>query len=119
MKIFNQSTPVFVQVADEIRHDILGGRYQPGEQIPTVRQIAFNVSVNPNTVQRSLALLEEEGLLFTKGTLGRFVTLDEDLILSSREKVKRELLEGLIKEAESLGITRADIIEFLKEGGSV
>ena len=119
MKILNQSTPVFIQVADGIRRDILGGKYQPGEQIPTVRQIAFDVSVNPNTVQRSLALLEEEGLLFTKGTMGRFVTLDENLITSSREKGKKELLESLIKEAESLGISRCDIINFIKEGDTV
>lgn len=119
LKILNQSTPVFIQVADGIRRDILGGKYQPGEQVPTVRQIAFDVSVNPNTVQRSLALLEEEGLLFTKGTMGRFVTLDENLIASSREKGKKELLESLIKEAESLGISRCDIINFIKEGDTV
>ena len=59
MKILNQSTPVFIQVADEIRRDILGGKYPPGMQIPTVRQIAYDVSVNPNTVQKSLALLED------------------------------------------------------------
>ena len=119
MKILNQSTPVFVQVADGIRRDIFGGKYQPGEQIPTVRQLAFDTSVNPNTVQRSLSLLEDEGLIFTKGTLGRFVTEDKALIASSLETVKREILEGLIKEAESLGITRGDIINFVKEGDTV
>ena len=119
MKLFNQSTPVFIQVAEEIRRDILGGKYLPGEQIPTVRQIAFSVSVNPNTVQRSLSLLEEEGLLFTKGTVGRFVTEDEGLIESVRERVKKEMLEGLITEAELLGITRGDIINFVKEGEAV
>lgn len=119
LKLFNQSTPVFIQVAEEIRRDILGGKYLPGEQIPTVRQIAFSVSVNPNTVQRSLSLLEEEGLLFTKGTVGRFVTEDEGLIESVRERVKKEMLEGLITEAELLGITRGDIIKFVEEGEAV
>ena len=116
MKLSNQSTPVFIQVADEIRREIFCGKYVPGVQIPTVRQIAFNVSVNPNTVQRALSLLEEEGLLFTKGTVGRFVTEDEALIEASRERVKKAILESLIKEAESLGITRGDIIKFVKEG---
>ena len=116
LKILNQSTPVFVQVADGIRRDIFGGKYQPGEQIPTVRQLAFDTSVNPNTVQRSLSLLEDEGLIFTKGTVGRFVTEDEGLIKAVRDRVKKEILESLMKEAESLGITRGDIIKFVKEG---
>ena len=119
LKLSNQSTPVFIQVAEEIRRDIFGGKYQPGEQIPTVRQIAFSVSVNPNTVQRSLSLLEEEGLLFAKGTVGRFVTEDEGLIKAVRDRVKKEILESLIKEAESLGITRGDIIKFVEEGEAV
>ena len=119
MKIFNQSTPVFIQVADEIRRDILGGKYLPGVQIPTVRQIAYDVSVNPNTVQKSLALLEDEGLLFTKGTAGRFVTEDEAHIRGARERMKREILERLIGEAELLGITRGDIMNYVKKGESV
>ena len=116
MKILNQSTPVFIQVADEIRRDILGGKYPPGMQIPTVRQIASDVSVNPNTVQKSLALLEDEGLLFTKGTVGRFVTEDEAYISRASKRMKREMLESLVSEAELLGITRSDIINYLKEG---
>ena len=119
MKIFNQSIPVFIQVADEIRRDIFSGKYLPGGQIPSVRQIAYDTSVNPNTVQKSLALLEEEGILFTKGTVGKFVTEDEERIDIARERMKREILESLINEAELLGITRKDIIKYVKEGETV
>ena len=115
----NQSTPVFIQVADEIRHGILGGKYNPGEQIPTVRQIAYDLSVNPNTVQKALLLLEGEGLLFTKATIGRFVTEDEEFIDGVRERVKRETLESLIREAELLGVSRSDIINYIKEGEEI
>lgn len=119
MKNFNQSMPVFIQVADEIRHDIFSGKYLPGAQIPSVRQIAYDASVNPNTVQRALALLESEGLLFTRSTAGRFVTEDEELVKKACERMKAEILKSLVSEAELHGITRGEIIKYVKEGDTV
>ncbi len=113
--IYNRNAPLFIQIADTIRRDILNGAYSSDEQIPTVRGLAFNVSANPNTVQKALALLEEEGLLYTKGTAGRFVTSDSALLDATRKRIKSEALAALIADAESIGITRKDIINYINE----
>lgn len=113
--IYNRTAPLFIQIADAIRRDILNGVFSADEQIPTVRGLAFNVSANPNTVQKALTLLEEEGLLYTKGTAGRFVTSDAELLETTRKRVKDETLRALFSEAESLGITNADIISYINE----
>ena len=112
---YNRTAPLFIQIADTIRRDILNGTYSPNEQIPTVRGLAFNVSANPNTVQKALSLLEDEGLLYTKGTAGRFVTSDPTLLEATRKRVKSEAMAALMQEAESLGITRADIMSYINE----
>ena len=68
---FEGSRPVYIQIAERIINMVLSGTYKPGEQLPTVRQLALDVAVNPNTVQRALTELENEGLLCAKGTQGR------------------------------------------------
>lgn len=110
-----RSIPFFLQISEKIRRDVINGRYTPDTQIPTVRQIACELSANPNTVQRALLLLEDEGLLYTKGTLGRFVTPDSELIKAAAQRARREALKGLLSEAYALGITGEEIIEFIKK----
>ncbi len=114
-----RSIPFFLQISEKIRRDIISGHYAPDTQIPSVRQIACELSANPNTVQRALLLLEDEGLLYTKGTLGRFVTPDEQLINEAAERARDEVLRGLLAEAYSLGITGEKIIEFIKKEGAL
>lgn len=112
---FKKSLPLFVQISDRIRRDIVSGVYSEGEQLPTVRQLAVTVSANPNTVQHALSLLEDEGLVVTRGTSGKFVTSDAALLDGARVKLKRQAIEMLLSEALSLGITAEEIIEYVKE----
>ena len=70
----DHKTPVFLQLASHLRNEIVAGKYAADEQIPSVRVLAAQASVNPNTMQKARLSLEEEGLLYTRGTLGRFVT---------------------------------------------
>ena len=112
---FNQREPVFLQIASKIKRDILLGKYPPGSQIPAVRQLAFDASVNPNTMQKALATLEAEGLLYARNTLGRFVTEDSDALARARADVKRATLEKLVLEAIEVGIGYEEIIEYVKE----
>ena len=111
----NGKEPVFVQISDRLRAEILCGNYAPGDQFPTVRQLASEVAVNPNTVQRALTLLEEEGLLQTNGTQGRFVTQDADVLTSAKAALQRKTVQELFGRAKALGITGADIIRMIKK----
>ena len=91
---FNQREAVFLQIANRLRGEILGGKYPPDSQIPPVRQLAYEASVNPNTMQKALTLLEEEGLLRSRGTVGRFITSDVDILAAAKEKVRREAVKN-------------------------
>lgn len=116
---FNGHTPVYLQIVSRIRSDILMGKYQADEQIPAVRQLAFEAAVNPNTMQRALSELEREGLLYTKGTLGRFVTSDENILSMAKVTMHSEAMRNLVSETLSLGITKEELITYiqsLKEG---
>ncbi len=112
---FNNRDPVFIQIANRLRGDILGGKYKEDSQIPSVRQIANDASVNPNTVQRALSLLESEGLLYSKGTVGRFVTSDVSVLDAARERMKRETVRTMLNDAALAGITNEELIKYIKE----
>ena len=98
----------------KFRTEILNGKYRAGEQFPTVRQLALELSVNPNTVQKALNILELEGLLESKGTVGRFVTEDKEKIELSRQKLLYDFMKKSVQDAKELGITKEKMIEFLK-----
>ncbi len=112
---FNSTEAVFIQIADRLRAEIISGKYAPDSQIPTVRQLAFEVSVNPNTMQKALALLEEEGLLYTRSTVGRFITSDTEVLCAVRERMRREAVQKLINEARALGISKKELITMIEE----
>ena len=111
----DRNAPVFLQIFNKIKKDILIAQYPPNTQIPTVRQLACDMAVNPNTVQKALQLLEDEGLIVTRGTLGKFVTSDTEKIASVKKAVQNETLRAWLSELNALGITNDDVIEFIKK----
>ena len=112
---FNQREPVFLQIANRLRGDILRGEYDPEVQFPSVRQLAAEASVNPNTMQKALSYLEEEGLLYTKGTVGRFVTVDEKTLSASRERMRRDFARRAIEESLAVGMSADELIDYIKK----
>ncbi len=116
---FNSTEAVFIQIADRLRAEIVGGKYAPESQIPTVRQLAFEASVNPNTMQKALSLLESEGLLYTRSTVGRFVTSDIEVLNAARERMKHEAVQKLVSEARALGISNEELISLIKEEDNI
>ncbi len=114
---FNGTQAVFIQIADKLRRDIVNGVYLPDTQIPTVRNLAFDAAVNPNTMQRALALLEEEGLLISRTTVGRYVTSDTEIIKAARKRICVSTVKNFCLEAEALGISYEELIDYIKEVG--
>ncbi len=112
---FDKHKPVYIQIAERIRSEIITGEYPPQSQIPSVRQLAFMAAVNPNTVQRALTELEDEGIIYSKGTSGRFVTDDLALIENARRKVAQSVVDDFVIQAKRLGITKAEIIRMVEE----
>ena len=116
---FDSNLSLYLQIIDEIRKNIICGVYAPGDRVPSVRQLAMDASVNPNTVQRAFSLLEEEGLLVSKSTTGRYVTEDAERIAKEREKERLKTVKELLKAASSLGITPRELIEMIKKESGI
>ena len=85
---------MYLQLIDVIKQKIMSGEYQPGQRLPSVRELAADAAVNPNTMQRALTELEREGLLYTQRTSGRFVSEDAGMI----EGLKRTGAEQKARE---------------------
>ena len=113
---FNSNRPIYQQIVDEIELRILNGTYEMGMRLPSVRDLAVLAAVNPNTMQRALAELEEMGLVTTQRNTGRTVTTDETAVSRARD-VKADLLaETFMMQMQALGISRKEVLERLAKG---
>lgn len=102
--IFDKTLPVFRQIADTVRRRIVCGSYAKGSQLPSVRELAVEASVNPNTVQRAFLSLEGDGLIETRGTQGRFVTDSDEKIQKAREDLAAAIVDAYFENMAGLGI---------------
>lgn len=112
---FSSDRPVYLQIAERIKKSVLSGGYTAGEQLPTVRQLALEAAVNPNTVQHAFVELEDEGIIISKGTLGRFVTEDMEVIEVCRREMAEKLVKNFVDSIEELSIPLEEAIEMVKE----
>ncbi|MDD6715005.1 MAG: GntR family transcriptional regulator [Firmicutes bacterium] len=108
---FKNGIPIYLQIIDQIKRQIVSGELAPGSRIPAVRDLAQEAGVNPNTMQRALTQLEQEGLLYTQRTSGRFVTQEEEIMKQTRIQLSDEYIAELFKHLQELGLSRDDIVE--------
>ena len=113
---FRSGLALTVQIVERLRQDILKGVYESGGAFPTVRQLAYDAGVNPNTMQKALALLENEGLLVTNSTVGRTVTDDEAVLNEARRKALDSFTANIIKEAKNMSLDMKDLIRNIEKG---
>ena len=111
---FKSGEAVYQQIAHRLRYEILGGRYAPLEQMPAVRVLALEAAANPNTVQRAYTLLEEEGILETRGTAGRFVTGDRAVLEEARRREAKALTAEFLKQIYGLGLNQSEVQALLE-----
>jgi DNA-binding transcriptional regulator YhcF (GntR family) len=113
---FTSNRPIYVQIVEEIELRILNGTYEMGMRLPSVRDLAVLAAVNPNTMQRALAELEEMGLVTTQRNTGRTVTTDESAVSRARD-IKADLLaETFLMQMKALGLSRKEVLERLAKG---
>jgi len=109
----DNNKPVYIQLAEQLKSKIISGEFKAGEKIDSVRSLAEDAQVNPNTMQRALAELERENLVFSKRTSGRFVTDDKEKIKSMKKEVASEEIKNLRLTLERLGFSKEEIIELV------
>ena len=112
---FRSDTPIYAQLITQIQQRIVSGALQPGERLPSVRDLAAEAGVNPNTMQRALAQLEQDGLAFADRTAGRLVTEDTSVLDAVRRAQARVLIEHYYDAMAELGYSRTEAAELLKE----
>ena len=111
----NSDRPIYAQILERIQMQIVSGVYQPGTKIPSVRELAADAGVNPNTMQKALAELERSGLVMTQRTSGRVVTEDLNMIKEIRNQLAGEQVKEFVKKMKDLGFDREDIIDLLRK----
>ena len=100
---FDNKKPIYLQIMEKIKLQIVSHTLEPNQQLPTVRELASEAGVNPNTIQRALSDLEREGFVYSKRTTGRFVTEDKELIAQSRKQLSEEELEHFVSSMTYFG----------------
>lgn len=110
----DDSRPIWIQLQEQLTRKILSGWYRAGEKLPSVRDLAAEAGVNPNTMQRALAALDAAGLTVTNRTMGRTVTEDAVILEGMRATLAQDIIEKFYESAAELGYTREQALELLK-----
>ena len=101
---FSDDVPIYLQIIEMMKIDIVSGKYKSGDRLPAVRDLAMETGVNPNTVQRAYTELERQGLVQSERTSGRFVSIDEKRIEELRKDVADEYIRDLYTKLRKLGM---------------
>lgn len=116
---FNEKSPIYSQISEHIKMQIVSQEIKSGDQLPTVRELAQDAGVNPNTMQRAFTELEREGMVFSQRTSGRFVTEDNLLIGKIRQQVAKAELATFVNNMKKIGYKLDEITvaldHFIKE----
>lgn len=107
---------IWMQLTEVLTQRVVSGQYPPGIRIPSVRDLAAEAGVNPNTMQRALAAMEEEGLLTSQRNTGRYVTQDTDQIAATRNRLAERELALFREKMKQLGYSGQEITQLLMKG---
>ena len=110
---FDNSRPIYLQLVEQLKFQILAGTFPPGGKLESVRDLSREAGVNPNTMQRALQELEREYLIFTNRTTGRFVTEDEELLAKMRKEIVQNKMAELIHTFLQMGFQKDELVELI------
>ena len=112
---FSNDAPIYAQIVAQMKAGIATGAFPPGERLPSVRDLAVEAGVNPNTMQRALAELERDGLVHSQRTAGRFVTEDTALIGAAKRGLAADHIRSFLEAMGHLGYEEEEIIALLRQ----
>lgn len=111
----NSERPIYAQIIEKIQLAIISGHYAPGDKLPSVRDLAQEAAVNPNTMQKALTELERTGLVFAQRTSGRFITEDIGMIQKMKSEIAARHIRDFLEKMTQLGFQKEEIICFIEE----
>ena len=112
---FSNDAPIYTQLIQQIKVGIVTGVFPPGERLPSVRDLATEAGVNPNTMQRALSELERDGLVYSQRTAGRFVTEDNTMINAAKRSLAERHVRSFLEAMLRLGFRREEIIALIEQ----
>lgn len=107
---FKDDRPIYLQIIEQIEIRIVSGFYKAGDKLPSVRDMASEAAVNPNTMQKALAELELKGLLYSQRTSGRFITEDVSMIKEMRDELAKDIVNEFLNSMKKIGYGEREII---------
>jgi len=108
---FNDKMPIYLQIMDIIKMDIVTGKLKSKDKLPSVREMAMNLKVNPNTLQRAYQELERLGIVYTQRGMGTFVGEEKNMVDYLKEQMAKEVIDSFILRMKSLGFNADEIIK--------
>ena len=112
---FSNDAPIYSQLIDQIQVGIVSGVFPPGERLPSVRDLATEAGVNPNTMQRAVAELERDGLVYSQRTAGRFVTEDQTMINNIKRSLAKRHIQAFWEAMTRLGYDRQEVLALMRQ----
>ena len=107
--------PIYLQLMERIQRDIIAGIYNPGDKLPSVRDLALNAAVNPNTMQKALSELERSGLVYSQRTSGRFITEDTEMLKDLKRKQASNHIMEFFDKMKQLGFQEDEILILIQD----
>lgn len=111
----NGDRPIYLQLMEQVQLRIVSGLYPAGAKLPAVRDLAAEASVNPNTMQKALAELERNGLVYSQRTAGRFITEDQKMIERVKQGLARELVLEFLKKMGGIGYSAQETVALMQQ----
>ncbi len=115
---YQTDRPIYLQVIDDIRQKLMRRELSPGEKLPSVRDLALNYQINPNTASRVYREMEAQGLCFTRRGMGTFITENAEVLEQVRRDMADECLENFWQKMTDMGYGTEEIISLIKEKSS-
>lgn len=114
-KDFEASKPIYIQIAEQVFQQIIRGELQPGDKLPSVREMALNQGVNPNTIQRTYTEMERMGVVESKRGQGTFVVEKQELVFDLKRSMQQDIIGQFVNNMKDLGFTKKEMIVSLQE----
>lgn len=111
----NNRIPVYIQIAFYVKQQILLGKVSSGDPLPSRREIAAQININPNTAQKAFKLMEDEGYVITNGNQGSFIYIDEDVYSRIRVELTQDMVKEFISSAKAINLSFKDVIDLISK----
>lgn len=112
---FSDDRPIYAQIVEQVKLFVLSGSWKPGQRLASVRDLAAEAGVNPNTMQKALTELERQGLLYSQRTSGRFITEDENMIQQVKTDLAVRQIEAFLSGMAQIGYDKAQVLQLIEK----